>query len=151
MELWDFNRCCEVARDDDRLARLRSVRRGPDGAFILSRGGEESLWVHFHGDAAFLWFVPGRDDKYPGFVPQGMWPGERRDVSFLHTTGAQPIQSSCHGGSWSRRKPVTRPRWNTRTRRRRTRRYPRLSFELGPVYHCDAAARLRRAAELFFS
>jgi hypothetical protein len=89
MELWDFDGCYEVARDDELLARLRSVRRGPDGAFILSHGGEESLFVHFHGDAGFLWFVPDRDGKHPGFVPQGMWPGERREICFLQTNGIQ--------------------------------------------------------------
>jgi hypothetical protein len=89
MELWDFDGCCEVARDDDLLSRLRSVRHGSDGAFILSHGGEVSLFVHFHGGAAFLWFVPDRDGTHPGFVPEAMWPGERREVRFLQTSGTQ--------------------------------------------------------------
>jgi hypothetical protein len=89
MELWDYDGCCEVARDDDLLSRLRSVRRGPDGAFILSHDGEESLFVHFHGGAAFPWFVPDRRGKHPGFVPEAMWPGERHEVCFLRTSGMQ--------------------------------------------------------------
>src|SRR5262249_51687611 len=89
MELWDFDGRHRVERDDEVLARLRSVRRGPDGAFILSHGGDRSLWVHIHGDAAFLWFLPGQDGKHPGFVPEGMWQGEQRDVRFLQTSGTQ--------------------------------------------------------------
>ncbi len=88
MELWDFDGCRQVERDHELLARLRSVRRGPDGAFILSHG-DESLWVHINGNAAFLWFVPDGDGKHSGFVPDGMWPGEQREVRFLQTTGTE--------------------------------------------------------------
>jgi hypothetical protein len=89
MELWDSDGCRRVAREDELLARLRSVRRGPDAAFILSHGGDDSLWVHIHGDAAFLWFLPDRDGKHPGFVPDGMWPGDHHEVRFLQTSGMQ--------------------------------------------------------------
>lgn len=87
MEVWGFDGCTQVREEGELLARLRSDRRGPDGAFILSHGGAESLWVHIHGDAAFLWFQPERDGRHPGFVPDGMWPGERRGVRFLQTSG----------------------------------------------------------------
>ena len=49
MEVLDFDGACRVERDDELLARLRSVRRGADGAFILDHGGGESLWVHITG------------------------------------------------------------------------------------------------------
>ena len=39
MEVLDFDGACRVERDDELLARLRSVRRGADGAFILDHGG----------------------------------------------------------------------------------------------------------------
>src|SRR5262245_41344576 len=42
----DFDASCVVERDDDLLTRLRTVRRGADGAFVLDHGGPESLWVH---------------------------------------------------------------------------------------------------------
>ena len=52
MEMLDFDGSCRVDRDDELLARLRSVRRRADGAFILHHGGAESLWVHVNGETA---------------------------------------------------------------------------------------------------
>jgi hypothetical protein len=78
----DFDGWCVVEGDDDLLARLRSVRRGADGAFVLDHGGPESLWVHVNGDAAFVWFNPGQGENRAGAVPDGMWPGEQREVCF---------------------------------------------------------------------
>ncbi|MFO0799459.1 MAG: hypothetical protein U0804_18475 [Gemmataceae bacterium] len=87
MEVEGFDGSTQVRDEVDLLTRLRSDRRGPDGAFVLSHGGDESLWVHIHGDAAFLWFLPHRDGTHPGFVAGGMWSGERRRVRFLQTNG----------------------------------------------------------------
>src|SRR6266700_3777939 len=87
MELWDFDGCHQVNQEEDLLKRLQSTRRGLDRAFILSHDGDEALWTHFHGDAAFLWFLPHNDGKHPGFVPDGMWSGEKVDVRFLQTNG----------------------------------------------------------------
>jgi hypothetical protein len=78
----DFDGVCQVEHADGLLARLRSVRRGSDGAFVLDHGGKESLWVHINGDAAFVWFCPDKEGRHPGFVPDKMWPGERRDIRF---------------------------------------------------------------------
>lgn len=89
MNLLDFDGECQVERDDELLARPRSVRRGPDGAFILDHGGDESLWVHINGDAAFLWFCPDREGRHPGYVPDGMWSGDRRDVRFQLVGGSE--------------------------------------------------------------
>lgn len=87
MEILDFDGACRVERDDELLARLRSVRRGVDGAFILDHGGGESLWVHINGDAAFLWFCPNTNGSHPGFVSAGKWSKDRRDVRFLLVGG----------------------------------------------------------------
>ncbi len=87
MNVLDFDGECQVERDDELLSRLRSVRRGIDGAFVLDHGGDESLWVHIHGNVAFLWFCPASDGKHSGFVPDGMWSGEHRDVRFLQVHG----------------------------------------------------------------
>lgn len=87
MQVLDFDGCCTVAGEGELLARLRSVRRGPDGAFILSHGGEASLWLHVSGEAAFLSFFPDKDGTHPGFVPDGMWAGEKRTVRFLLVGG----------------------------------------------------------------
>jgi len=87
VEVLDFDGACRVERDDELLARLRSVRRGADGAFILDHGGGESLWVHINGDAAFLWFCPNTNGSHPGFVSDGKWSKDRRDVRFLLVGG----------------------------------------------------------------
>jgi hypothetical protein len=87
VELQDFDGACQITRVEDLLSRLRTVRRGPDGAFVLDHGGDESLWVHIHGDAAFLCFFPDKEGGHPGFVPDGMWSGEKQDVRFLLVDG----------------------------------------------------------------
>ena len=56
MQVTDFDGSCQVRSADELLARLRSVRLGDDGAFVLDHGGPESLWLHVKGEAAFLWF-----------------------------------------------------------------------------------------------
>lgn len=87
MNVLDFDGQCRVDSDAELRSRLRAVRRGNDGAFILDHGGPESLSVHFNGTAAFLWFCPDQEGGHPGFVPQGMWAGERSRVRFLQTNG----------------------------------------------------------------
>jgi len=86
VEVHGFDGTCRVEHDDELIAQLRSVRRGTDGAFILDHGGGGSLWVHINGDAAFLWFCPD-SNSHPGFVPNGMWPGDRCDVRFVLLVG----------------------------------------------------------------
>jgi Immunity protein Imm1 len=103
VEVLDFDGSCLVERDDELLARLRSVRRGPDGAFVLSHGGAESLWVHINGEAAFLCFFPDRDGGHPGFVPDGMWSGGQREVRFLLVRGDE---ASAIRVPWGRLVPV---------------------------------------------
>jgi len=83
VEVLDFDGACRVERDDELLARLQSVRRGADGAFILDRGGGGSLWVHINGDVAFLWFCPDRNGRHPGFVSNIKRSGKRNDVRYL--------------------------------------------------------------------
>jgi hypothetical protein len=92
LELWGFDGCSQVNKDDELLSRLRSERRGPDAAFMLSHGGVDSLWVHIHDNAAFLCYLPDRDGKHAGFVPDRMWDGERRAVQFLQTTEGDTIE-----------------------------------------------------------
>jgi hypothetical protein len=55
---------------------------------ITAWGG--SLWVHISGDAKFLWFCPDPGGSHPGFVPDGIWSGDRRDGRFLLVCGDEP-------------------------------------------------------------
>jgi integrase len=57
VEVHGFDVACRVEHDDKLLARLRLVRRGDEGAFILDHEEGGSLWVHVNGDVAFLWFM----------------------------------------------------------------------------------------------
>jgi hypothetical protein len=88
VQVTDFEGSCKVQSPDELLARLRSVRRGDDGAFILDHGGPESLWLHVNGDAAFVWFCLDPATGRAGFVPDGMWAGERQGVRFRLVGGS---------------------------------------------------------------
>ena len=87
VEVIDFDGTHQIGRDDELLRLLRSSRRGPDGAFILSHGGEESLFLHINAECAFLCFFPG--GRHPGFVPNGMWRFKRDPVKFLQVNSSE--------------------------------------------------------------
>ena len=87
MKVCDFDGECRVDTDAALLTRLRSVRRGLDGAFILSHDSDSALWVHINGEAAFLGYFPNQNGGHPVFVPHEMWTGEQRDVRFLLVGG----------------------------------------------------------------
>jgi hypothetical protein len=82
VNLLDFEGACQIWREDELIARLRSVRRGPYGAAILDHGPGASLSVFINGGAASLWFCLDMDGWHPGYVPDRMWAGERRTVRF---------------------------------------------------------------------
>jgi hypothetical protein len=89
VKVLDFDGTCQLTEDEELLSRLRSVRRGADGAFILSHGGPTSLWLHFNGEASYLYFFPDQDGTRAGYVPDGMWPGDHDPVSFQLVGGSE--------------------------------------------------------------
>jgi len=102
----DFDGGCRVERDDELLARLRSVLRGTDGSFILDHGGGGSLWVRMNGeDAAFLLFCPDTDGSHPGFVRTECGLGIAMIFGFYWWPETRRIQLLCGGGSCSRSMP----------------------------------------------
>lgn len=70
--------------------RLRSVRKGTYGAFVLRHTDSgPSLWVHLNGDIAYLHFFPSGHD-HPGFQPKNMTPAHCEEVvHFLLTNGSE--------------------------------------------------------------
>lgn len=94
MEVHDFEGCVGVDSHEDLLHRLRSVRKGRHGAFILSHdsGGEDqpSLWIHINEGVAYLHYLPDGAGLHPGFQPRGMMPGGGEEaVRFLIVTGTE--------------------------------------------------------------
>lgn len=81
----------DVQGSDELIARLRSVRKGPYGTFVLWHDETgPSFWVHINNDVAYLHFF--RDQKYdhPGFQPTGMAPEDRSDgVHFVYINGSE--------------------------------------------------------------
>ena len=75
MEILDLKGRTTVSSEAELDDRLTSVRQGDDGAFILwHEEGGPALWVHVHGEVAYLHYFPGSRDKHPGHVPTGMAP-----------------------------------------------------------------------------
>ena len=78
-----------VVAEGTLLDRLRSVRRGAYGAFILSHEEDgPSLWVHMNGDKAYVHFFPARDSDHPGFQSTSSSPGLSL-CHFVQTDGGE--------------------------------------------------------------
>jgi hypothetical protein len=92
VDVYDLDGQCRVESEDELVARLRSVRREADGAFVLDHGEQgsgPSLWVHIHGDAAYLHYFPDMSGRRAGYAPDRMWPhGPREPVRFRLVGGS---------------------------------------------------------------
>src|SRR5262245_57042975 len=85
-----------VNAPNELIAHLRSVRKGPYGAFILWHGDTPdqvtgpSLFVHMNNDVAYLSFVADLNGDHPGFQPTGMSPADCPEaVHFMQTDGIE--------------------------------------------------------------
>jgi hypothetical protein len=89
MNVQDLDGKICVDHQKELLHRLRSVRKGPYGAFILFHDQDgPSLWIHTNKDVAYLHFFPGNRVQHPGFQPTGMSPPNcAESVNFLITPG----------------------------------------------------------------
>jgi hypothetical protein len=94
MEVYDFEGRVDVDCGEDLLHRLRSVRKGKYGAFILSHdsgdGGQPSLWIQINEDIAYLHYLPDSRGLHAGFQAKDMMPGVCEEaVHFLMVTGTE--------------------------------------------------------------
>ena len=91
MYIQDLRARSIVEREDELMQRLRSVRKGDFGAFILwHKDGGPSLWIHTNKDLAYLHFFPDKSSDHPGLQPTGMSPMHcDASVKFLQTSGAE--------------------------------------------------------------
>lgn len=89
MTVEDFDGTWPVQDEAELLTRLRTSRRGLDGAFVLGHPGEEgSLYIHINGDIAWVCYIPDTEAGSEMLVPDGMWTaGKQSLVRFLMTTG----------------------------------------------------------------
>jgi hypothetical protein len=122
VEVLDFDGAFRVERDDELLARLRSVRRGADGAFILDHGGDGSLWVHINGTLRSSGSAPTGTAATRGSFWTACGLGIAAMFGFCWSAEMREIQSSCDGGSCCRSMPPTERLSSISTRHRRQRR-----------------------------
>lgn len=89
MNVTDFDGDVAVTNVHELRSRLESVRRGDDGAFILSlRPNGPSLWIHINGNVAHLHYFPLESEANAGYIPEpesGV--GHENDVRFLLVGG----------------------------------------------------------------
>lgn len=82
----DLEGLVPIERVEDLLDRLRWVRKGRQGAFILSHNDVgPSLWIHINGNVAYYTsFLEAQSTSQPGFQAWGMFPEGCEDrVHFL--------------------------------------------------------------------
>jgi|SRR5215467_9425043 len=92
MYVQDLEDLVAIDRPQALLDRLRSVRKGPYGAFILSHDElGPSLWIFINGDVAYLHFLPeSQSTSDPGFQPWGMFPENcEESVHFVQIDGGE--------------------------------------------------------------
>lgn len=89
MQVHDFDGIADISDPTFLVDRLRSVRRGRYGAFILfGENRTPCLFVHFNNALAYLCYFPS--DGHPGFVPDGLPPdGCPGSVHFLQVDGSE--------------------------------------------------------------
>jgi hypothetical protein len=89
MQILDFDGTTDVSDEDALSHRLRSVRHGRYGAFVLSgQNLYPCLFIHFNDELAYLSYFPS--DRHPGFVPNGPPPvGCPDSVHFLQVDGSE--------------------------------------------------------------
>lgn len=75
MQILDLAGSTSVTTVAELNERLRSVRRGEFGTFILRHDDDgPSLWIHINGPIAYLHYFPDAEGRHAGYQPTGMTP-----------------------------------------------------------------------------
>lgn len=88
MNIDDFDGSTIISNEADLLDRIKSVRNGKYGAFMMYDIAKPypALSIQINDDVAYLHYFPS--DDHPGYQPQGMAPKScDESVYFLQTTG----------------------------------------------------------------
>ena len=91
MEVVDTQGRFEALDPTSLIARLRLIRVGPYGAFVLWHTTDgPSLSVHVNGEFAYIRYFPSQSTNHAGFQPIGMTPsGCEHDVHFVQSDGGE--------------------------------------------------------------
>jgi hypothetical protein len=91
MQIHDLEGTISDASETDLLSRLRNVRKGKYGAFILEHDEVgPSLFVHINGELAYLHYFPDNSGQSAGCQSTGMTPpGCPETVLFVQTDGSE--------------------------------------------------------------
>ena len=89
MEVDDFEGHATINTEAELDHRLRRVRKGDFGAFILFHELKgSSLWIHIFKNIAYLCYFPDGDGDHPGYQATGMQPANcDNQVTFLLVGG----------------------------------------------------------------
>lgn len=91
MQIHDLEGSVRVGSDEELLGRLRGVRKGEYGAFILAHDDVGPLLsVHINGDLAYVHYFDDLSGANAGFQPKDMTPpGCPESVLFVQTDGCE--------------------------------------------------------------
>jgi len=91
MQVDDLQGTVRVRSDEELLARLRSIRKGSYGAFVLAHNNVgPMLFVHINGEFAYLHYFNDLSGQNAGYQPTGMTPpGCPKSVLFVQIDGIE--------------------------------------------------------------
>jgi hypothetical protein len=89
MRIDDLQGSVDVDGDEALLLRLRTVRKGPYGAFVLAHNDVGPLlFVHINGEVAYVHYFDDLSGRNAGWQPRDMTPpGCPPSVLFVQTDG----------------------------------------------------------------
>ena len=91
MQVIDLNGTVHVESEDELLGRLRGVRKGKYGAFVLAHNEVGPLlFVHINGEFAYVHYFDDLSGKNAGYQATGMTPPDcPESVLFVQTDGSE--------------------------------------------------------------
>jgi len=97
MLIFDFEGEGRISQEAELVQRLRTLRKGKYGAFILSHAADAALikdgpylYVHTAGDLGYVHYFKGGEDSHAGFQPAAHEPiTTESPVRFLQTDGTE--------------------------------------------------------------
>jgi Immunity protein Imm1 len=91
MQVADLQGCTSVSTEEELLDRLRTIRKGNYGAFILSHNDDGPfLYVHIHSGFAYVHYFDDMSGANAGYQPTDMTPhGCPQSIRFVQIDGSE--------------------------------------------------------------